>query len=191
MKKWNVRVPDRSTVSKLMLGCGVTSLTAAVLASKGYSSPDSVMGSLQTEELSDPFLIKDMQAAADILNEAVDSGEKICVYGDYDCDGVTAAAILYSYLSEIGGDVISYIPERAEGYGLNNGAIDRIADMGVQLIVTVDNGITAINEAEHIYERGMRLLVTDHHQQGESLPRAEAIVDPHRHDDFSPFKYGC
>ena len=91
MKKWNVRVPDRSTVSKLMLGCGVTSLTAAVLASKGYSSPDSVMGSLQTEELSDPFLIKDMQAAADILNEAVDSGEKICVYGDYDCDGVTAA----------------------------------------------------------------------------------------------------
>jgi len=191
MKKWNVSAPDRSTVSKLMLGCKVTSLTAAALASKGYSSPDSVMSSLQTGELSDPFLIKDMQIAADILNEAVENGDKICVYGDYDCDGVTAAAILCSYLTEIGADVVSYIPERSEGYGLNIAAVDRIAEMGVQLIVTVDNGIAAIAEAEHIYECGMRLVVTDHHQQGETLPRAEAVVDPHRHDDFSPFKYGC
>lgn len=191
MKKWNVSFPDRNTVSRLMLGCGVTSLTAAALAAKGYSSPDSVMEKLQTDSLSDPFLIKDMDIAAEVVNSAVDEGGRICIYGDYDCDGVTATAILYTYLSEIGADVMYYIPERAEGYGLNIAAIDRLADMGINLIVTVDNGISAVAEAEHIYERGMKLVVTDHHQQCETLPRAEAVVDPHRHDDYSPFKFGC
>lgn len=191
MKKWSVGIPDRNTVLKLMTGCSVTSLTASAIASKGYESPDSVIKSLNIGELSDPFLIKDMKEAADTINAAIDCGERICIYGDYDCDGVMATVILYSYLLETGADVTYYIPERAEGYGLNNGAIDRIAADGVKLIVTVDNGIAAISEAEHIYELGLRLVVTDHHQQGEKLPRAEAVVDPHRHDCFSPFKYMC
>lgn len=191
MKKWSVRIPDRNTVLKLMTGCLVTSLTASAIASKGYESPDSVIKSLNVGELSDPFLIKDMKEAADTINAAIDCGERICIYGDYDCDGVMATVILYSYLLETGADVTYYIPERAEGYGLNNGAIDRIAADGVKLIVTVDNGIAAISEAEHIYGLGLRLVVTDHHQQGEKLPRAEAVVDPHRHDCFSPFKYMC
>ena len=191
MKKWTVGKPDRNTVSALMLGCGVTSLTAAALAAKGYSSPESVMESLETDELSDPFLIKDMQIAADTINAAIDSGERICIYGDYDCDGIMSTVILYSYLLEAGADVTYYIPERSEGYGLNMNAVDKINDDGVSLIVTVDNGISAIPESEHIYELGMKLVVTDHHQQGEQLPRAEAIVDPHRHDCFSPFKDMC
>ena len=191
MKKWSVGIPDRNTVLKLMTGCSVTSLTASAIASKGYESPDSVIKSLNVGELSDPFLIKDMKEAADTINAAIDCGERICIYGDYDCDGVMATVILYSYLLETGADVTYYIPERAEGYGLNNGAIDRIAADGVKLIVTVDNGIAAISEAEHIYGLGLRLVVTDHHQQGEKLPRAEAVVDPHRHDCFSPFKYMC
>lgn len=191
MKKWSVGVPDRNTVLKLMTGCSVTSLAASAIASKGYESPDSVIKSLNVGELSDPFLIKDMKEAADTINAAIDCGERICIYGDYDCDGVMATVILYSYLLETGADVTYYIPERAEGYGLNNGAIDRIAADGVKLIVTVDNGIAAISEAEHIYGLGLRLVVTDHHQQGEKLPRAEAVVDPHRHDCFSPFKYMC
>ncbi|MCR4796158.1 MAG: single-stranded-DNA-specific exonuclease RecJ [Ruminococcus sp.] len=191
MKKWTVGMPDRKTVSSLMLNCGVTSLAAAALAAKGYSSPESVAESLNVSELSDPFLIKDMQKAADIINTAIDNGERICIYGDYDCDGVMSAVILYSYLNEAGADVIYYIPERSEGYGLNMKAIDSIAADDVKLIVTVDNGISAISEAEYIYSLGMKLVVTDHHQQGEQLPRAEAVVDPHRHDCFSPFKYMC
>lgn len=191
MKKWTVGKPDRNTVSSLMLGCGVSSLAAAALAAKGYSSPESVMEALNVDELSDPFLIKDMQKAADTINAAIDSGERICIYGDYDCDGIMSTVILYSYLTEIGADVTYYIPERSEGYGLNMKAVDKISDDGVTLIVTVDNGISAIPEAEYIYALGMKLVVTDHHQQGEQLPRAEAVVDPHRHDCFSPFKYMC
>lgn len=191
MKKWTVGMPDRKVVSKLILGCGVTSLTAAALVQKGYTSPEAVMESLNTDELSSPFLIRDMQEAADTINAAIDGGEHICVYGDYDCDGIMSTVILYSYLLEAGADVSYYIPERSEGYGLNRDAIKRIADEGSDLIITVDNGISAISEAEYIYELGMRLVITDHHQQGEELPRAEAVVDPHRHDCFSPFKYLC
>ncbi|MCR4639663.1 single-stranded-DNA-specific exonuclease RecJ [Ruminococcus sp.] len=191
MKKWTVGIPDKKTVSALMLGCGVTSLAASALAAKGYSSPESVMESLNTDELSDPFLIKDMQEAADTINSAIENGERICVYGDYDCDGVMSTVILYSYLAEAGADVTYYIPERSEGYGLNMKAVDKISDDGVTLIITVDNGISAIPEAEYIYAMGMRLVVTDHHQQGEQLPKAEAVVDPHRHDCFSTFKNMC
>lgn len=191
MKKWTVGMPDKKIVSKLMLGCSVDALTAAVLANKGYSTPESVMEQLNVNELSDPFLIKDMSKAAEIINEAIDSGERICVYGDYDCDGIMSTVILYSYLAETGADVTYYIPERSEGYGLNKNAIDSIAGDGVSLVVTVDNGITAVDEAKYLYEKGMRLIVTDHHQQGDSLPKAEAVVDPHRRDCFSPFKYMC
>lgn len=191
MKQWTIRETDKKTVSKLMLGCGVSSLTAAVLAQRGYSSPESVMQRLNVSELSSPFEIKDMQTAADTINEAIDSGERICVYGDYDCDGIMATVILYSYLIETGADVFYYIPERSEGYGLNCAAIDKIAEEGASLIVTVDNGIAAVSEAEYTYSKGMRLVITDHHQQGEQLPRAEAIVDPHRHDCFSKFKAMC
>ena len=191
MKKWTVGRPDRNTVSALMLGCGVSSLAAAALAAKGYSSPESVVESLNADELSDPFLIKDMQEAANTINSAIDSGERICIYGDYDCDGIMSTVILYSYLLEAGADVTYYIPERSEGYGLNMQAVDKMSDDGVSLVITVDNGISAISEAEYIYALGMELVVTDHHQQGEQLPCAEAIVDPHRCDCFSPFKYMC
>jgi len=191
MNRWNIKKPERKIVSDLTLKCGVSTLTAAVLASRGYTSPEDVMGNFETEELSDPFLIKDMQIASDVINDAIDSGMKICVYGDYDCDGVMSTVMLYSYLIETGADVIYYIPERSEGYGLNQNAVKHLADEGVDLIITVDNGISAIEESELIYELGMRLVVTDHHQPGEILPKAEAVVDPHRSDCFSPFKFLC
>lgn len=191
MKKWHIGSPEKNTVSKLMIQCGVTSLAASALAAKGYSSPESVMDALNVGELSDPFLIADMQSAANTINDSVDLGEKICVFGDYDCDGIMASVILYSYLMEIGANVTYYIPERSEGYGLNNAAIDKLNDSGVKLIITVDNGISAISEAEYIYSLDMKLVVTDHHRQGDVLPKAEAVVDPHRHDDTSPFKFLC
>lgn len=191
MKKWKINMPDKNTVSKIASSCGVSSLTAAALVSKGYSSPESVIQSLDENSLSDPFLIKDMQAAVDTIIESMEKNEIICVYGDYDCDGIMSTVILYTYLLENGVNVIYYIPERADGYGLNRDAIKRIHDEGANLIVTVDNGISAISESEYIYELGMKLVVTDHHQQGEQLPKAEAVVDPHRHDCYSPFKYAC
>lgn len=191
MKNWTIGRPDINIIHKLIEECGISSLTASVLASKGYSSSDSVMDSLEMRELSDPFLIKDMKEAADTINSAIDNNERICVYGDYDCDGIMSTVIMYSYLTEAGADVLYYIPERSEGYGMNKKAIEKIAEMGTNLIITVDNGISAIEEAEYIYSLGMKLVVTDHHQQGETLPRAEAVVDPHRHDCFSPFKYMC
>ena len=191
MKNWTVGVPDRKIVSSLVFGCQVSPLTAAALAAKGYTTPESVAESLNADGLSDPFSIKDMDIAAETINEAIDNEEKICVYGDYDCDGIMSTVILFSYLFEAGADVVYYIPERSEGYGLNKNAIDKIRDDGVSLIVTVDNGISAISEAEYIYECGMKLVITDHHQQGDTLPRAEAIVDPHRHDCPSEFKHMC
>ena len=191
MKSWTVEVPDRKLVSSIVLGCQVSPLTASALVSKGYTSPEKVAEKLNIDGLSDPFLIKDMDKAAETINTAIDAEEKICVYGDYDCDGIMSTVILFSYLFEAGADVVYYIPERSEGYGLNKNAIDKIRDDGVSLIVTVDNGISAISEAEYIYELGMRLIVTDHHQQGDVLPKAEAVVDPHRHDCPSEFKHMC
>lgn len=191
MKKWELDFPDRKYISNLAFKCGVSTLTAAVLASRGYITPEAVMEAFEASELSDPFLLKDMEAAADTINEALENGEKICVYGDYDCDGVMATVMLYSYLLESGADVVYYIPQRSEGYGLNTDAIRQLHDQGVQLIITVDNGITAVREAELIYELGMKLVITDHHQPGESIPYAEAVVDPHRNDCFSPFKFLC
>ncbi len=191
MKKWTKKEIDKSLVPKLAMGCGISSLAAAVLAAKGYTSAEAVRDKLEVSELSSPFLIRDMETAAELINEAIENGTSICVYGDYDCDGIMATAILATYLTEAGADVSCYIPERSEGYGLNKNAIDKLHNDGVELIITVDNGISAIAEAEHIYSLGMKLIITDHHQQGDTLPHAEAIIDPHRHDDCSPFKYAC
>ncbi|MDE7364812.1 MAG: single-stranded-DNA-specific exonuclease RecJ [Ruminococcus sp.] len=191
MKKWEKSVQNKEIIRKLAVSCSISPLTSAVLASKGYSSPDSVRQSIDADGLSDPFLIKDMQSAVDTINQAIDENQLICVYGDYDCDGIMSCTILYTYLLESGANVMYYIPERSEGYGLNKDAIKSICDDGAKLIVTVDNGISAISESEYIYSLGMKLVVTDHHQQGEQLPKAEAVVDPHRLDCHSPFKDAC
>ena len=136
-----------------------------------------------------PDSIADMAKAAERINRAIDNFEMICIFGDYDADGVTATALLYSYLETRGANVICYIPDRlTEGYGLNVGAVEEIADRGVKLIVTVDNGVSAIEEAVRVKELGMELIVTDHHKVGEILPDAYAVVDPHREDCPSEFK---
>ncbi|MBE6816519.1 MAG: single-stranded-DNA-specific exonuclease RecJ, partial [Ruminococcaceae bacterium] len=139
-----------------------------------------------------PFCFADMEEAAFTVGEAVDFGEKICIYGDYDCDGVTSTALLLSYLRSEGADVFAYIPDReGEGYGLNKDAIDTIKERGAKLIITVDNGISSVDEAEYIYSLGMRLVITDHHQLGDTLPRAEAVVNPHREENDLTFREYC
>ena len=193
MKKWSILKPDEAKAADIASRCDIDKLAVDVMVARGFDDMESFAAFFTGDGLEDPFVIKDMQAAADAVTAAVDDYELICVYGDYDCDGVTSTAILYDYLLSIGANVMYYIPERADGYGLNSDAIKYLHGQGVKLIVTVDNGISAIPEAEEIYELGMKLVVTDHHQPGSSLPRAEAVVDPHREDCPSAFKHlaGC
>ena len=196
MKKWTIGKPDGQAVDILTKQGGLTEICAGVLASRGIDTMEKAMEFFnQTRQdgeiLSDPFLIKDMKKASEIILSAIDEGRKICVYGDYDCDGITATALLYSYLECMGADVSYYINQRSEGYGLCADALKRLAEDGTKLIITVDNGISAISEAELAKELGIELVITDHHKPSETLPDAAAVVDPHREDDLSPFKDLC
>ncbi|MGN1303672.1 MAG: single-stranded-DNA-specific exonuclease RecJ [Oscillospiraceae bacterium] len=197
MKKWIIGKPDENASAELSRQCGLSPLCSSVLAARGINSVQKACeffnfkNDSDSPALSDPFLIRDMQAATDAVLEAVDSGEYICVYGDYDCDGITATTILYSYLECLGANVRYYINMRSDGYGLCEKGIRELAEDGVQLIVTVDNGISAINEIKLANELGMKVVVTDHHQPGEQLPDALAVVDPHRTDCPSLYKDLC
>lgn len=188
MKKWKVNKPDQKLVAEFMRKCDLSKLTLEIMTSRGYSDFQSISDFFSDEGFDDPFIIKDMQAAVDTINEAVDSYDLICVYGDYDCDGVTATSILYNYLLNIGANVMYYIPERSDGYGMSLSAVEKLYSMDVKVIVTVDNGISAVAEADKIAELGMKLVITDHHQPSERLPKAKAIVNPHRQDCPSSFK---
>lgn len=140
-------------------------------------------------ELNSPFNLKGMKPAVERIGAAVKKGEKICIYGDYDVDGVTSVSLLYLFLREIGANVIYYIPNRLEeGYGLNCEAMDEIASQGTKLIITVDCGINAIKEVGYAVSKGMDVIVTDHHQPAETLPPALAIINPLQPGDTYRFK---
>ena len=193
MKKWNIKEQDASEAQKLAKECGIGTFAAKLLLNRGITSREAAEEFFGDGEITPPEEIADMEKAAAVINEAIQSGDKITVYGDYDCDGITATVILYGYLEAIGAEADWYIPSREEGYGLNNTAVDRLAANGTKLIVTVDNGISAAEEAKYIKSKGMSLVITDHHQVPEILPEAEAVVDPHRSDDHSACKElaGC
>lgn len=191
MKKWTVAKTDPQKVNNITLSTDLSALLATVMCARGYDTTESLREFFDSSELSDPFMLLDMDKAVNAINEAVENGELICVWGDYDCDGVTSTAILYGYLQGLGANVTCYIPERSEGYGLNCDGIDKLCDMGVSLIVTVDNGISAADESRYILKKGMKLVVTDHHQPPSELPDALAVVDPHRLGDLSHFKDLC
>ena len=168
-------------------------LLAGILTARGITDPAEALTLLAGEEdLSDPFLLTDMQKACERIWQAIDNGETIVVFGDYDVDGVTATALLYQHLKGMGATVKCMLPSReGDGYGLSRNAIRSIHDKGYQLIVTVDNGISAVEEAEFAAELGIDLIITDHHLPPETLPKAVAVVDPRRLDDTSPFKGLC
>ncbi|MBP3923261.1 MAG: single-stranded-DNA-specific exonuclease RecJ [Ruminiclostridium sp.] len=193
MKKWLVKSIDKQISDRLMLETKLPAVICDLLVSRGIQTAEKAQEYFNGDTVSDPMLMKDMDKAVETIEEAIQNEEKITVYGDYDCDGITATVMLYSYLDALGAEVDWYIPTRDEGYGLNEGSIKKLCDNGTDLIITVDNGISAVKEAELIYELGMKLVVTDHHQPPEELPKAEAIVDPHRADDSSPYKHlaGC
>ena len=186
---WNVNEPDAGAVNTLV-GSGYAPLAAMVLASRGICNPPQAHKYLDCNApLPDPFLMTDMDKAAGRVGLAMAMKEKIAVFGDYDVDGITSTCLLTDFLRRHGANVVSYIPGRLEdGYGLNPIAIRQLHQEGVQLIITVDCGITAVAEAQLCRELGIDLVITDHHECKETLPYAAAVVDPHRPDGGYPHK---
>ena len=191
LRKWEVRPLDKERAAAFAQTYGVPFFLAMLMNIRGLDDAAHLREFLgEGEPLSDPFLLKDMDKAAARITRAVDNMEKIAVYGDYDADGVTSTAMLYSYLETRGADVIFYIPQReGEGYGMNMGAVEYLKEQGVTLIVTVDNGISSVQEVARANELGIDVVVTDHHRPQEILPDAVAVVDAYRPDDTSPYKH--
>lgn len=191
LRKWEVRPLDKERAAAFAQTYGVPFFLAMLMNIRGLDDAAHLREFLgEGEPLSDPFLLKDMDKAAARITRAVDNMEKIAVYGDYDADGVTSTAMLYSYLETRGADVIFYIPQReGEGYGMNIGAVEYLKEQGVTLIVTVDNGISSVQEVARANELGIDVVVTDHHRPQEILPDAVAVVDAYRPDDTSPYKH--
>ena len=190
MRKWTVSQLNKDQALSVSESMGIPMLLSVLLNIRGYKTQQAIEAFLSDEPVFyDPMLIKDMDKAVDRIKYAIENGEKICVYGDYDADGVTATSLLYSYLDSVGADVSYYIPSRAEeGYGMNIEAIDSLHNEGVKLIVTVDNGISAVEEIAYAKELGIDTVITDHHTVPEIIPDATAVVDPHQQDCQSPFK---
>ena len=194
-RKWHI-APEKPEAQERLRAAGYPYLVSAVLAARGVESPEQAAVFLEREDklTLSPFLMKDMDKAAERVQQALVRREKIAVFGDYDVDGITATCILVDYLKGRGADVVHYIPRRIEdGYGLSCDAIRGLYDQGVRLLVTVDCGITGVEEVDYANSIGLDVVITDHHECREVLPRAAAVVDPHRPDCTYPFKHlaGC
>lgn len=190
-KKWIVRSGNKEDATMFAEKLGVSPYAALIASTRGINTIDGAREffGLNERKSVDPMDFPDMYAAVKRIQKALDEFERIAVYGDYDADGVTSTALLYSYLEMQGADVVYYVPNRhTEGYGLSYEAIDKLSMMGVKLIITVDNGISAVDEAKYIRELEMELIVTDHHLPSEALPQAVAVVDPHRTECNLKFK---
>lgn len=190
-KKWISASPGKNKVRILAEGMGITPILAAVLLNKGIETAEEGKRFLypRPEHLLDPFLMEDMDVSVERIIHALERREKICIYGDYDVDGITSVSFLMRLLCAAGADVIYYIPNRLEeGYGLNVQAIQGIYDAGASLIITVDCGTASYDEVALCNEHGMDVIVTDHHLCQGRLPPALGVVNPRRDDSKYPFK---
>lgn len=189
-RKWVINGAERDSALKLRMESGFLPLTARLLCSRGLDTAEKVADFYDTSKLFfyDPYLLKDMDKAVARIRKAIENKERVCIYGDYDVDGVTSTTMLYTYLSSLGVETTYFIPERMnEGYGLSRSAIERFAG-NVDLLITVDTGITAVAETEYAKQFGMDMIITDHHSCRDILPDAVAVVNPHREDCEYPFK---
>ncbi|RKX25304.1 MAG: single-stranded-DNA-specific exonuclease RecJ [Candidatus Zixiibacteriota bacterium] len=173
--------PDRSLVSELAQACNLRNHIVQILISRGHDTPEAIDSFLHPDlaDLKDPFKMHGMEAGIDRLTKALYDNEKIMIYGDYDVDGITATSLLYLVLNKLGAQVGYYLPNRlTEGYGLSQDGIDEAKGKGVSLIITVDTGVTAVDEIEYARSQGIDVIVTDHHEPGERLPNTLAIINP-------------
>ena len=193
MKKWQIAGFNKMLAKELAVECDIDPIVALIASARGYTDPASLEEFLSDEPcFDDPRNLVDIEKAADIINSYIEDGSRIAVYGDYDCDGITSTVLMFSYLKSRGADCVYYIPDRFdEGYGMNTGAVEKLAGEGIKLLITVDNGIACHNEIKRAKELGMSVVVTDHHLPKETLPAADAVIDPHRADCRSEFKEIC
>ncbi len=194
-KRWILKTEgeDRaeSALREIAESLGISPILAKLLYSRGYRTPTEARRfiRMESELLSDPFLLADIEPAITRIRKAIEERERIVIYGDYDVDGVTAVSTLYLYLTAKGADVTYYIPNRTgEGYGVSRGAVDKLFAEGARLLITVDTGITAAEEVAYAASLGLDVVVTDHHECRSELPRAVAVVNPRRPDCAYPFK---
>lgn len=192
-KKWIVGSPDREKAKLLAQECDIDPFVALIANVRGIDDAGELELMLSDEPiLCDPLELADIKIAADYINKAISQNIKIAVFGDYDCDGVVSTAILYDYLNSRGAKVVPYIPDRInEGYGMNKSAVDKLKQQGIELIITVDNGIACAQEIAYAKSLGIETIVTDHHIPPEQLPSAVAVVDPHLKHCPSTFKEIC
>ena len=193
-KRWRVLPHDAGRIDSLVRTAGVSPVVAQLLVSRGVYEGTTAKQflALRLKDLRDPLELPGVARAAEILHEAVQQQRRITVYGDYDCDGMTGAAIMTGVLQLLGGNVNYHIPNRLEdGYGLGTEAIERLAKHGTELIVTVDCGITSVAQAECCRRLGVGLIITDHHELGEQLPDADALVHPRLPGTSYPFGELC
>ena len=190
-QKWHIGTASEQDTA-LLKEAGYPSLLATVLAARGITTAEAAAEALERESslTISPMLMRDMDKAVARIQKALANDETIAVFGDYDVDGITSTVLLLDYLKNCGAKCLRYIPRRIEdGYGLSKDAIQGLRDKGVTLMITVDCGITGNEEIDFAASIGMDVVVTDHHECKENLPRAVAVVDPHRPDDTYPFKY--
>ena len=193
--KWHIAPAEEADIRRLG-EAGYPQLVSQVLAARGISTAEEAAAFLERgrDLTCSPFLMKDMDRAVECISRAIGQGLRMAVFGDYDVDGITATVILVDYLKSRGVDVLHYIPRRIEdGYGLGQDAIRSLHEQGVELLITVDCGITGVEEVDFAASLGMDVVITDHHECKDTLPRAVAVVDPHRPDCTYPFPYlaGC
>ena len=189
-KKWECYEVDESKVQELAKKYNLDELLARILVNKGITEKEEIELFINPtrRDFHNPFLMPDMIAAVNRILRAIKEKERIIIYGDYDADGITSTTVLKKYLEERGLEVSSYIPNRIdEGYGLNKEAIQKIYDEGYRLMITVDCGISGNEEIEFANSLGIETIITDHHEPGESLPKALAVVDAKRKDSIYPF----
>lgn len=193
-KTWKVRPHDQALVASIGKVNDVSPVVAQLLASRGITDRDQIAEFLDKpfQNLRAPLLLPGVDVASDRIFEAIQKGEKVCIYGDYDADGMTATAILVRCIRLLGGDVSYFVPSRLDdGYGLNDECLEKIAKEGARLVVTVDCGVASVHEAETAKQLGLDLIITDHHQYGEQLPSAVAIVHPALPGHDYPFAGLC
>lgn len=190
-QKWKIGSPAEQGVA-LLRAAGYPYLLSIVLAARGIDTPEAAASYLERERklTISPMLMRDMDKAVERIQRAINDGETIAVFGDYDVDGITSTVLLMDYLKNCGVHCLRHIPRRIEdGYGLGKDAIARLHEQGATLLITVDCGITGNDEVEFANSLGMDVVITDHHECKETLPNATAVVDPHRPDCPYPFKH--
>ncbi len=189
--KWQVSDIDESIVDLIMEKYSVNRFLATILVNRNIIKDEELNVFLKPtrNDFHDPFLITDMEKSVDRIIQAIDENQNVTIYGDYDVDGVTSSTVLKSFLKDRGLDVSVYIPNRiTEGYGLNNKAIDKIRENGCEVMITVDCGISAIDEVKYANSKGITTIITDHHEVGDVLPNAYSVIDNKRKDSKYPFR---